>query len=160
MAQRHNSFGPVKGPIVGSYLPMAASQYFRFNSGAFGYLDSSGHFTGNITATQNIWGWALTPKSVAASSALAYWTSSSTAAADELFIIHSISTVFAMPTLDSTYAAARVGELCDLIAVNDGTGQTANVGTNTQDILRIVGGDITLDIVHVCMNDNELQKDT
>jgi len=161
MPARQNTFGPIKGPIVGSYLPIAASQYFAFGGGAFGDLNSSGHYTIAETADTALWGWALAPKSVTATAGLTYYLSSSTAGADKLFVIHCVETVFDMPTSTATMAASQVGELCDLISTNGATTpQYANVGTNSTDVLRVVGGDITLDIAHVVMNEATLQKDT
>jgi len=160
------SVGHIAGGVQGYTLPVAASQMFHPDGGHFVYLDANGRVTLALTATQYLFGWACTPRSFAAGStneSNGYWTSSSTAGADKVYVITDLTAVFCIPVDSSaTLAQARVGEACDLIGVNDGTQQVANPGTSTQDVLLIQGmfHDGDTDYVLVKLNPNEIQRDT
>lgn len=160
-------YGHIKGGKNGDWLPIAASQKIHPNGGKVVYLDTSGHVTIAVSATNKIYGWAELPNSLKVGSTDAsngYWTSSSTAAADSCFVITDVTAVFEMPCYTGTsFADARVGETCDiLLASADGTRQYAQPGTTTTDVLIVRGGPpsgATTSIL-ISLNDDEMQRDT
>lgn len=132
-------YGCITPNASGRTYPVAASQYFHHNGGGFVHLDGSGHVTLSLTATGTIFGWADAPVGVGAGAAgSAYWLSSATAGADKLFVVTDKNAEFIVPA-DATVTAAMAGNACDLLGVNDGTAQQADVGTSTTDILIIQG---------------------
>lgn len=159
-------YGCIKGNISSKQYPVAASQYFHRNGGAFVYLDASGHVTLALTATATLFGYAIAPQSpnaVSAGSSSDYWKSSATAGADYVSVITDLNAEFLVPA-DATAAASDAGNACDLIGVNDGTVQQADIGTSSTDVLRIVGpgtavGGASTDVV-VRFNPAKMQSDT
>ena len=151
-------------------MPVAASQIFHPQGGAIVYLDSSGHVTLALTATDKIWGWAFVPRSYEVGSTNAsngYWTSSSTAAADKVMVAPfamNIGMLFKMPTTSAGGLAvrARSGETCDIVGVNNGTVQYATPGTTSTDVLLFITLDPDGDTNSALFtaNEDELQKDT
>lgn len=150
------------GPLPRSQ-PFAASQIFHEKGGALVYADGSGYMTGALTATATLFGWALLGFGYAApgitgAAGARILTTSSTAGADS----HPVkplsgADVFWMPP-DATPTQASVGNACNIIGVNDGTKQVADIGTSTTDVLRIVGQD-GADVL-VMVNTGKLQADT
>lgn len=146
-------------------MPIAASQIFRrSDGGAFVIMNSSGHLEQALSATATIWGYVVIPQAyVSAGTNAAFFTSSATAGADRLPCIRAIDAEFLVPA-DDTATQAQVGNLCDIVCVNDGTGQVADIGTSTTDVLKIsrlgtdVGG-LSTDVV-VKFNPAKLQADT
>src|SRR5512147_500556 len=113
-------YGCITPNPKGRTYPVAASQYLAHNGGGFVYLDGSGHVTLALTATATIFGWCDAPVGLGAAAAgSAYWKSSATAGADQLFVITDIDAEFCLPA-DDTVTAAMAGNACDLLGVNDG----------------------------------------
>ena len=145
--------------------PVAASQKFYRKGGHFVYLDASGHITLALTATATLFGYVPNvPAGQGAEAAgSAYWQSSATAGADKLLVIRDLTAEYFVPA-STTATAAMCGDACDIIGVNDGTVQTADVDTSTTDVLLIrrtgtsVGGAAT-DVV-VSINPAKVQADT
>ncbi len=128
-------YGCITPNAKGRMYPVAASQYFYHEGGAFVYLDSSGHVTLALTATATLFGYAIAPAGVGAGAAgSAYWLSSATAGADEIFVITDKDAEFFVPA-DDTATAAMAGNACDIVGVNDGSAQTVDVGTSSTDVL-------------------------
>ena len=160
------AYGWRKGGRGGLWKGIAATQHFHPQGGRMCYLDATGFVVGALTATGALFGWAeigtsLKPGSTAASNG--YWSSSSVANTDKCYVINDLTAVFEMPCASgTTYADARDGELCDIVGVNDGTIQTANPGTNVQDVLIVAGGPNTsaTNSIMVKINFEELQTDT
>lgn len=160
----HMKYGCITPKAKGRTYPVAASQYFRHNGGGFVYLDGSGHVTLALTATATLLGYVEAPAGVGAGAAgSAYWKSSATAGADKVFVITDPNAEFMVPA-DDTVTAAMAGNACDLIGVNDGTAQTADVGTSSTDVLIIIkrgldlGGSSTDAVVRI--NIAKQQADT
>lgn len=159
-------YGCITPNAKGRSYPVAASQYFNHNSGGWVYLDGSGHITNALTATATIFGWVDAPVGTGAGAAgSAYWKSSATAGADSLFVVTDKNAQFIMPA-DDTVTVAMAGNACDLVSVNDGTVQTADVGTSTTDVLiiqckasTIAAGMAVTDVV-VMLNEAKRQTDT
>jgi hypothetical protein len=130
-------YGCITPNAKGREYPVAASQYFCHAGGHWVYLDSSGHVTLAITATTYLFGWAVSPAGVGAGAAgSAYWLSSATAGADKVFVITDPTAEFCMPA-DATATAAYEGRTADLVSVNDGTAQVADLGTTSTDVLLV-----------------------
>ena len=162
------AYGYVRGPSHdGLWVPVAASLKVYPAGGFWVYLDANGRVSLCLNATANVFGWAEFPTSLPAGSTAAsngYWTSSSTAGADKVFVHTNPNTVFAMPCTSGTvWAQARLGELLDItgVATADGSAQEANPGTNSTDILVAAGGDDNdTSVIYVRMNEDKIQKDT
>ena len=120
--------------------PVAASQKFFHEGGAFCYLDGSGHVVRAVTATTTLYGWVLVPQGRGAGTSDAYWQSSATAGKDKVMVVVDEDARFLVP-LDDDITIANVGNALDvaLPATNDGTVQQLDVGTTTNDVARIVG---------------------
>ena len=132
-------YGCINPSPKGREYPVAATQKFKHEGGAFVYLDGSGHVTLVATATATIFGYAIIPAGVGAAAAgSAFWQSSGTAGADKLFVITDDDAEFIIPA-DDTVTVAMAGNACDIVALTDGTAQVADVGTSTTDVLRIQG---------------------
>lgn len=157
-------YGCITGIPRSKMYPVAASQFINRTTGAFIYMDGSGHVTTAITATQKLFGYVGCPAGRGAGTSDDYWKSSATAGADELPVIRlSRELEFLMPA-DDTPTIAQVGDACDLVSVNDGTAQQIDVGTSTNDVFLIqdIGtkaGGSTTDVI-VKMNPAEIQIDT
>lgn len=156
-------YGPVSQLGISLDMPVAALQYFHERGGAITYADASGHQTLALTATASVFGWlelgiSADGPGVAGAVGSQYWLSSATAGADSRPCrILNPCEAFWMPA-DATPAQTDVGNACDLIGVNDGTKQTADIGTSSTDILRIIHQDGT-DVL-VMVNPAKLQADT
>lgn len=133
-------YGCITPNVKAREYPVAASQQFKHEGGAFVHLDSSGHVTLTLTATATIFGYvASVPAGLGSGSTAGVWISSATAGADKLLVIPvSEGAEFIVPA-DDTVTASMAGNACDLVAVNDGTAQVADVGTSTTDVLLIQG---------------------
>lgn len=143
---------------------VAASQFFYHNGVNAVYLDDSGHATLALTATGTVYGIAIVPNGMGAGTSANYWKSSATAGADKIHVIPvSEGASFLLPA-DDTVTEAMRGNACDLIAVNDGSATTVDVGTSSTDIFLIedlgskFGGNST-DVV-VKLNPAKVQADT
>lgn len=145
--------------------PVAASQYFRHEGGSFVHLDSSGHVTLSLTATATLFGFAIPPTGRGAGASDAYWLSSATAGTDKIPVVMALEGENFLVPADDTATAAMAGNACDLIGVNDGTAQTADVGTSTTDVLLIQkagtyhASGSTTDVI-VKINPAKVQADT
>lgn len=160
-------YGCVKPGARGRTYPVAASQYFHFNGGAFVYLDASGHVLLALTATTTLFGYAIASQSNVGAGAAgsSYWKSSATAGADKIFVYTDFDAEFLVPA-DASPADSDAGNACDLLGVNDGTVQQADIGTSTTDVLIIVkkGPDVNASApaasVVVRINPAKRQSDT
>lgn len=149
-------------PRVREY-PVAASQYFRHNGVNAVYLDGSGHVTLALTATATLKGFAIVPQGRGAGTSDNYWLSSSSAGQDKIMVIVDTDAEILAPA-DDTVTQAMAGNACDLIAVNDGTATTVDVGTSSTDVFLIQAlgskyGGAATDVV-VKMNPAKVQADT
>jgi len=145
-------------------LPVAASQYFRKDGVNLVYLDASGHVTLALTATATIYGRAVAPSGRGAGASDSYWLSSATAGADKIVVIPVEANEKFLVKADDTVTQAMLGNACDIIAVNDGTATTADVGTSSTDVLLIKDlginhGGTTTDVL-VQINPSKVQADT
>ena len=140
-------YGCITPNAKGRMYPVAASQYFAHLGGGFVYLDSSGHVVAAITNTATLFGYCEAPAGVGAGAAgSAYWKSSATAGADQLFVITDKNAEFLVPTT-VTVTGAMLGGAWDLIGVNDGTVQQGDLDTSSTDVIIAVdlGVNITTD---------------
>jgi hypothetical protein len=146
--------------------PVAASQYFRHDGVNAVYLDGSGHVTLALTATATLLGIAIVPKGRGAGSSDNYWLSSATAGKDKIPVIAVDGGYEFLAKADDTVTAAMKGNACDLIAVNDGTATTVDVGTSSTDVFLIqdlgtnVKADASATDVVVKINPAKVQADT
>lgn len=159
----HPIYGCItSSPTIKEY-PVAASQYFRHAGVNAVYLDGSGHVTLAITATATLIGIAIVPVGKGAGTSNDYWLSSATAGSDKIQVVTSSSAKFLAPA-DDTVTAAMRGNACDLIAVNDGTATTVDVGTSSTDVFiiddigTVAGGAVTDVVFHI--NPLKYQADT
>lgn len=157
-------YGCITGVHRSKMYPVAASQYFNRAGGAFVYLDGSGHVTLALTATATIFGYAAAPAGQGAGTDAGYWKSSATAGADKVPVIRITSELEFLVPSDGTPTISQAGDACDLIGVNDGTTQKADIGTSTTDVLIIqdIGtkaGGSTTDVI-VKVNPAKIQADT
>ena len=120
--------------------PVAASQKFFHEGGAFCYLDGSGHVTNCIVDTASIYGWVLVPQGRGAGTSDAYWQSSATAGKDKVMVVVDEDAKF-LVTVDAAITIANVGDALDFATPpsNDGTVQTFALTTPGEDVARIVG---------------------
>lgn len=132
----HPLYGAINCAETKEY-PVAASQYFRHAGVNFVYLDSSGHATLALTATATLLGMAIVPKGKGAGTDANYWLSSATAGADKIAVVVDPEAQYLLPA-DDTVTEAMKGNACDIIAVNDGTATTVDVGTKSTAVLVIV----------------------
>ena len=165
----HIKYGILDGKVYTSVeMPVAASQYFYHGGINLVYLDSSGHVTLALTATATLYGFANVPAGSGAGTSTAYWLSSATAGADKISVYPfalNPNLLLLLPA-DATVTAAMRGNACDIIAVNDGTATTIDVGTSTTDVMLIHGlgtdykaNAVATDVV-VSVNPAKLQADT
>lgn len=146
-------------------IPFAASQRFSANGAAFIYADTSGHATKALNDTTGLVGWftgvgfSLDDDRVALdANGIAEFTSSATAGTKYKAMVASAADVFLVPT-SAAYAAARFGELCDITGVADnssGNVQKAVLGTNSTDVLRVLGGTVGVSEAYVSINTFQL----
>ena len=159
-----SKYGCITGVPRSKMYPVAASQYINRSTGAFIYMDGSGHVTTALTASQKLFGYVGCPAGHGAGTSDSYWKSSATAGADKIPVIRlSRDLEFLMPA-DEAPTASQVGDACDLLSVNNGTAQQIDVGTSTNNVFLIqnvgtTAGGSTTDVI-VKMNPAELQIDT
>ena len=149
-------------------LPVAASQFFTHAGINLVYLDASGHVTLALTATATLYGIAQVPTGTGAGTVSTYWKSSAVAGADKIGVYPfalNLGLLMLLPS-DATVTVAMAGNACDIIAVNDGTATTVDVGTSSTDVLLIHGRGvdykqdaIASDVV-VSVNPAKVQADT
>lgn len=162
----HTKYGPLKAGVKTIELPVAASQYFRHDGVNAVYIDSSGHVTLALTATTTLFGIAIVPKGRGAGTSDNYWLSSSTAAQDKIPVVPISENAQFLCKADDTVTIAMVGNACDLIAVNDGTATTVDVGTSSKDVFLIEGrgvdykADAAATDVVIRINPAKVQADT
>jgi hypothetical protein len=125
-------------------LPFAASQYFHERGGALLFSDT-GNLKLALTATAHVFAWGMfgfSPDApgVTGTAGSRYFLSSATAGTKYLAKPLTGSEIFVMPGDDSFVSATHRGLDCDLVSVNDGTQQVADIGTTSTNILRIIGG--------------------
>jgi len=162
----HMKYGVLTPNAKSIELPVAASQFFRHDGVNAVYLDGSGHVTLALTATATLFGVAIVPGGQGAGASDNYWKSSATAGKDKIPVIPvSENAQFLVPS-DDTVTQAMAGNACDLIAVNDGTATTVNVGTSSTDVFLIEGRGVdykydaaATDVV-VRLNPAKVQADT
>lgn len=116
---------------------VAASQFFYHNGVNAVYLDNSGHATLALTATGTIFGIAIVPNGMGAGTSADYWKSSATAGADKIHVITTLENATFLLPADDTVTVAMIGEDCDMIAVNDGSATTVDVGTSSTNVFLI-----------------------
>jgi hypothetical protein len=132
-------YGPLHTGYKTIELPVADSQHFYHNGVNAVFLDANGHVELAVTATGTLFGIALPPAGRGESPSDDYWESSATAGVDKIAVIPvSENARFLLPA-DATVTAAMRGNACDLIAVNDGTATTVDVGTSSTDVFLIEG---------------------
>ena len=159
-------YGPLETGYKTIELPVAASQYFYHNGVNAVYLDGSGHVTLALTATATLFGIALPPAGRGAGTSDNYWLSSSTAGKDKIAVIPVSENAQFLCPADDTVTAAMRGNACDLIAVNNGTATTVDVGTSSTDVFLIEGlgtdykADAAATDVVVRINPAKVQADT
>jgi hypothetical protein len=146
-------------------LPVAASQYFNNTGASWVYLDSSGNVTLALSATATLYGWAIVPTGQGAGTSNSYWKSSATAGADTIQVIPVNTALrFLVPNAGTAVAQSDLGNTCDMVAVNDGTVQSANVGTSSTKVFIVdglgtdVAGGTTGDVI-VKVNPAKIQAD-
>lgn len=140
-------YGIREGSGKGREYPVAASQTFYRRGGKFVYLDSAGAVTlANCNSATTIMGWAVTPKD---DSGQSYWTSSSTAKNDKVFVIYDLANgVFELPCKDTSLTATSVGKGAAVV-VSSGI-QKADIGNSASiEMLTVVDYDDTNDTVFV-----------
>lgn len=142
-------FGHREGPGKGREYPVAASQTFARRGGKFVYLDSSGAVTIAGDCKDTLFGWAEVPKDASATN---FWTSSSTAKNDKVFVIYGLEDVFEIPyynasaSVSATVVAERLG------IINSGVGgiQSAQKDcTAASECLSVVDFDANENTVYV-----------
>ena len=117
--------------------PVAATQYFYHEGVNAVMLDTNGRLRLMLTADETIFGIAIAPKGRGAGSSDLYWLSSATAGVDKIPVILAKDRYSFLLPADDTVTAAMKGNACDVIAVNDGTATTVDVGTGSQDVFII-----------------------
>jgi len=121
--------GVVKGDEQAVGVPVVITTGQVVNggwSGRFVTLVAAGTATICIDSSATISGW-IESGSIAAA-----------AGESRKMILGRGDIVFRIPCLNAAYTSASIGDLVDLIV--SGGVQYANIGTNTHDLLRIVGG--------------------
>jgi len=118
-------YGHVEGPGKGKEYPMAASQAFHRRGGKFVYA-VAGDMTRCATAVAVVSGWAVTPKDASATN---FWTSSSTAGSDLVFVIQGLEDVFELPVDEgnASLAASYFNRGAGLV-INSAGVQVAKLG--------------------------------
>lgn len=147
------------------YLPVEASQKFHEQGNAFVTSTAgTGHLGLSLTADTTIFGWLLTgfsPRAPEVSGSLGSYVFTTSSTAGTRYLVKPLdpSEVFYVKA-DAVFAEAMRGDACDLIGVNDGTAQTADVGTSTTDVLRILDGVVGVADVLVAVNPSKLDATT
>ena len=143
--------------------PVEASQYFYHNGVNAVILSADGLIQLAITADQKLFGFAVVPGGMGAGTNPLYWLSSATAGKDKIPVILAVDKYSFLLPADDTVTASMKGNACDMIAVNDGTATTVDVGTGSQDVftiqdlgVNVCGWASATDVV-VKINLNEIQ---
>ena len=131
----HLRYGSIDLAPETKYVGVLASQFFRHDGVNAVIFDASTGFARlALTADAKIDGIAIVPKGEGAGSDSDYWKSSATSGEDKIgIVVARKDTRFILPA-STTVTQAMVGDLVDLIAVNDGTATTVDVGASTTDI--------------------------
>jgi hypothetical protein len=90
-----------------------------------------------ISNTATLYGIAIVPGGRGAGASDNYWLSSATAGKDEIPVIPVSENALFLCPADATPTIAQMGDACDLIAANNGTATTVNVGTSSTDVFLI-----------------------
>ena len=148
-------YGHVEGPGKGREYPVAASQTFYRRGGKFVIL-RAGNVTLCASTAATITGWAITPKDAAGQ---AYWTSSSTAEADKVFVIFpSLLDVFEIPNSEATSVLASEIGMAARIKIESGAQYFEKVTTAASSCLVIVDVDSVNNTAYVKVNPSNLTK--
>jgi len=147
----HNQirFGHREGPGRGREYPVAASQAFARKGGKFVYLDSAGRVTVAGDCKEEIFGWAEVPKDASATN---FWTSSSTAGSDKVFVIYGLEDVFEIPYYNASASVSATVVAHKLGIKNTGVGgiQSAQEDcTAASECLSVVDVDANENTVYV-----------
>ena len=122
-------------PVTKEY-PVASGVFFYHNGVNAVYLDGNGRLALAVTATATLLGIAVVPTGMGAGSVATYWKSAG-AGVDKIPVILVDSNYdFLLPS-DGTPAITNIGDACDLIAVDDGTATTVDIGTSSTDVFII-----------------------
>jgi len=131
-------FGLVEGDGKGREVRVAASQKFYRRGGKFAKL-VNGYATLCASDAATIHGWLETPKDAAASGT--YWTSSSTAGKDKVFMIYSDDqNGFEIPNKQASCTASDIGVGAKII-IESGVQKAETVNTAASSCLSIVDVD-------------------
>lgn len=116
----------------GREYPVAASQYFQRRGGHLvTMIDGAVTLAASCTGHRGdgLVGWAEVPKDSVATTG--YWSSSSTAKADKVFVITDIDAIYEMPYNEqiASLTASLIGRGCDLVCTPLSSGrQMARIG--------------------------------
>lgn len=140
-------FGPIdRAGAVGVRMPFAASQPFHRLGAAFVTLaTATGRVTAGVAADTYLFGWWEVPgfsPSAPEVSSNVFTTSSTAGTKYDNVIAGNPGMTFHVPT-DEALTAAMIGDGCDIVVTS--SKQMADVGTGTNDILRIVGSQRIVD---------------
>lgn len=123
-------FDHVSGPGKGQELPMAASQAFARRGGKFVYISSAGTVTKVGGCGTSFRGWASVPKDT--NNATNFWTSSSTANKDKVFVISGLEDIFEIPYYSAASASVNATDVGVALGIYDNDGvQSAATSCNT-----------------------------
>jgi hypothetical protein len=158
------------GPVIKDYhartFRVADAQKFHPNGAAFVYLDANGYVTLALTADVIIFGWAMIPRSLGRDDlAAGYWTSKTAASTGISYVPVIVArenpgVTYRVPCAAGLAVLARCGELHDLISVNDGTKQYADLAAHATNVLAVVGLPNDGDTNSILVTINLLQGDT
>ena len=152
------SYGYARGPIGGDYYEVAAASERYYIKGGSAVTLSGGKITLCLSATNDIFGFALAPQSLPAGSAVT--TYYDTVAGDKLYVITDLDVVVSMPS-SNDFAQNMIGLRCDVSNANATTIQTVDVTGDASGIVQIVGGIVGEKVVFVKMHDGtRVTKDT
>ncbi len=159
----HPLYGCIDSNVTIQEYGVAADVFFYHAGINLVYLDGSGHVALAITATATLLGWAIVPKGMGAGSDATYWKAAAVAGADKIQVVTSLDARFLLPA-DEAVTESMKGNACDIIAVDDGTATTINVGTSSTDVMLIVDegvnhGGVAASVV-VKLNPAKIQADT
>ena len=130
------NFAQVKGPVVSSNFRLAASVVFKFLSGKFVQLNSSGNVLLASSSSLDIIGWAMTGD----------WTASTTAGNDMVPVNMAHDAIYEMPIYGDlptgtavTEATLKgyIGLICDLDTTSNV--QTVKPTGTTYNVVQVVG---------------------
>lgn len=161
----HPKYGCLDPAPVTKMYPVAASVFFRHN-GVNAVFLTAGHVELAITATATLLGIAVVPTGMGSGTSVNYWKSSATAGKDKIPVIAVGGNYEFLFPADETVTEGMKDNACDLIAVDDGTATTVDVGTSSTDVFLIQDLGVNVhayagvaDVV-VKMNPAKVQGDT